>query len=146
MVRANLPAAMQGFVVVPLFAGYDLRRDKGRVFSFDAAGGKYEEGDFQANGSGGVHARNWIKAGWHEGIGADDAVALAIRSLFAAADEDVATGGPDLVRGIYPVVAVIDREGYRSLPDDDVAQRSQDLLGGAERGGNEAGPNGGAQR
>ena len=77
-------------------------RQLGRVFSFDAAGGKYEEADYQANGSGGVHARNWIKAGWREGISADDAIELAIRSLFAAADEDVATGGPDLVRGHLP--------------------------------------------
>jgi len=138
MVRANLPAAMQGFVVVPLFAGFDQRRRLGRVFSFDAAGGKYEEADFQANGSGGVHARNWIKAGWHEGISTDDAIALAIRSLFAAADEDVATGGPDLVRGIYPMVAIIDEEGFRALDDDDVAGRAQDLLGGAERGANES--------
>jgi proteasome beta subunit len=137
MVRANLPAAMQGFVVVPLFAGFDQRRRTGRVFSFDAAGGKYEEADFQANGSGGVHARNWIKAGWREGLTADEAIALAIRSLFAAADEDVATGGPDLVRGIYPMVAVIDADGYRALPDADVAARAQDLLGGAERGANE---------
>lgn len=138
MVRANLPAAMQGFVVVPLFAGFDNRRRRGRVFSYDATGGKYEEADYQANGSGGVHARNWIKAGWHDGISADDAVALAIRSLFAAADEDAATGGPDLVRGIYPMVALIDADGFRLLDDDDIAQRSQDLLGGAERGGSDS--------
>jgi len=138
MVRANLPAAMQGFVVVPLFAGYDHRRRRGRVFSYDATGGKYEEADYMANGSGGVHAKNWIKAGWSEGIGSDDAVALAIRSLFAAADEDAATGGPDLVRGIYPMVAIIDTEGFRLLDDEDVAARAQDLLGGAERGGNES--------
>lgn len=137
MVRANLPAAMQGFVVVPLFAGYDRRRDRGRVFSFDAAGGKYEEADFQANGSGGVHARNWIKSGWVETLDADQAIALAIRSLFAAADEDVATGGPDLVRGIYPNVAIIDAAGFRAMDDDEVATRAQALLGGAERGGNE---------
>jgi proteasome beta subunit len=137
MVRANLPAAMQGFVVVPLFAGYDSRRQTGRVFSFDAAGGKYEEADYQANGSGGIHARNWIKANWREGLSADDAVALAIRSLFAAADEDVATGGPDLVRGIYPTVAVIDADGFHALDDDDVAGRAQALLQGPERGGNE---------
>ena len=138
MVRANLPAAMQGFVVIPLFAGFDQRRQRGRVFSYDATGGKYEEADFQTNGSGGVHARNWIKAGWHEGITADDGVALAIRSLFAAADEDAATGGPDLVRGIYPMVAIIDAEGFRLLADDDVAARAQALLGGAERGGTES--------
>lgn len=138
MVRANLPAAMQGFIVIPLFAGYDHRRNRGRVFSYDATGGKYEEADFQTNGSGGVHARNWIKSGWHEGLGAEEAVALAIRSLFAAADEDAATGGPDLVRGIYPMVAIIDGDGFRLLDDDDVADRAQALLGGAERGGAES--------
>src|SRR6266567_1183741 len=121
MVRANLPAAMQGLIVVPLFAGFDERRGHGRVFSYDATGGKYEEADYQTNGSGGVHARNWIKAGWHEGIEPDAAVALAIKSLFAAADEDAATGGPDLVRGIYPMVATIDADGFQLLDDDDVA-------------------------
>ena len=138
LVRANLPAAMQGFVVIPLFAGFDERRGRGRVFSYDATGGKYEEADYMANGSGGVHAKNWIKAGWSEGIASDDAVALAIRSLFAAADEDAATGGPDLVRGIYPMVAIIDTDGFRLLDADDVAARAQELLGGAERGGNES--------
>ncbi len=135
LVRANLPAAMQGFVVVPLFAGFDQRRERGRVFTYDATGGRYEELDFAATGSGSVHARNWIKGGWSENLGSDAAVALAIRSLFAAADEDVATGGPDLVRRIYPTVAVIDTDGYRALTDDDIEQRSQELLGGPERGG-----------
>ena len=139
MVRANLPAAMQGFVVVPLFAGYDHRREIGRVFSFDATGGKYEEADYQANGSGGVHARNWIKAGWTEGMTPDETILLAIRALFAAADEDVATGGPDLVRGIYPSIAVIDAVGFRALEDADVAARAQALLGGAELGGQDSG-------
>jgi proteasome beta subunit len=144
LVRANLPAAMQGFVVVPLFAGYDDRRGRGRVFSFDAAGGKYEEADFQTNGSGGIHARNWIKAVWRDGLDADETIAISIRALFAAADEDVATGGPDLVRGIYPTVAVIDADGFHLLGDDDVANRAQALLGGAERGGNESAAPGGA--
>jgi len=138
LVRANLPAAMQGFAVVPLFAGYDTHRGRGRVFSYDVTGGRYEELDFQSNGSGSVHARNWIKAGWSEGMSSDTTVALAIASLFAAADEDVATGGPDLVRRIFPTVAVIDADGYRQLTDDEVARRSQDLLEGAERGGRES--------
>jgi proteasome beta subunit len=138
LVRANLPAAMQGFAVVPLFAGYDSHRARGRVFSYDVTGGRYEENDFQANGSGSVHARNWIKAGWSEGMSADDTIALAITALFAAADEDVATGGPDLVRRIFPTVAVIDAAGYRQLTDEEVAQRSQVLLEGAERGGRES--------
>jgi proteasome beta subunit len=134
MVRANFPAALQGLVVVPLFAGFDERRGRGRVFSFDPTGGKYEEADFQTNGSGGVHAKNWIKAQWREGLSAEEAIDLAVRSLFAAADEDTATGGPDLVRRIFPTVAVVQPEGFRALTDDEVAARAQALLGGREEG------------
>ena len=134
MVRGNLPAAMQGFAVVPLFAGYDHRRDRGRVFSYDVTGGKYEEFDFQTNGSGGVHARNWIKATWQEDMARDDTVDLALRALFAAADEDTATGGPDLIRGIFPTVAVISADGFSTVPDDDVARRAEVLYGGREEG------------
>lgn len=135
LVRANLNAAMMGLAVVPLFAGYDHNRQRGRVFSYDVTGGRYEELDFQAQGSGSVHARNWIKAGWHSELTADDTVDLAIRSLFAAADEDVATGGPDLVRRIFPLIAVIDADGYRAFTDEDIEARSQALLAGPERGG-----------
>jgi proteasome beta subunit len=134
MVRSNLPAAMQGFAVVPLFAGYDHRRERGRVFSYDVTGGKYEEADFQTNGSGGVHARNWIKAVWQEGMARDDTVDLALRSLFAAADEDTATGGPDLIRRIFPTVAVIDADGFTALDDSTVAGRAEALYGGREEG------------
>jgi proteasome beta subunit len=134
LVRTNLPAAMQGFIVVPLFAGYDLRRERGRVFSFDVTGGKYEELDFQANGSGGVHARNWIKAQWTEAIERDACVDLALRALFAAADEDAATGGPDLVRRIFPTVATIDASGYTPIDDDVIADRAEQQLGGREEG------------
>jgi proteasome beta subunit len=134
LVRANLPAAMQGFVVVPLFAGFDERRRRGRLFSYDATGGKYEEADFQATGSGGIHARNWIKAQWREDMSRDEATELGLRALFAAADEDSATGGPDLVRGIFPVVATIDADGYARLTDDEVGTRSEALLGGREEG------------
>jgi proteasome beta subunit len=134
MVRSNLPAAMQGFAVVPLFAGYDARRGRGRVFSYDVTGGKYEEADFQTNGSGGVHARNWIKAIWREGMERDETIDLALRALFAAADEDTATGGPDLVRRIFPTVAVISVDGFTSLADDEVATRAEALYGGREEG------------
>jgi proteasome beta subunit len=135
LVRANLPAAMQGLAVVPLFAGYDQHRNIGRVFSYDITGGRYEEADYQGQGSGSVHARNWIKAGWKEDLPLDDVIALAIRALFAAADEDVATGGPDLVRGIFPLIAAIDANGFRALEDSDVEARSRALLEGRERGG-----------
>jgi len=135
LVSANLPAAMQGFGVVPLFAGYDRQREQGRVFSYDVTGGRYEELDYQGQGSGSVHARNWIKASWSDGITAEEATAVAIRSLFAAADEDAATGGPDLVRRIFPTVAVIGADGYRALADEEVEALAQSLLGGPERGG-----------
>jgi proteasome beta subunit len=135
LVRSNLPAAMQGFVVVPLFAGYDAHRAVGRVFSYDVTGGRYEEADYQTNGSGSVHARNWIKAAWRDDMTADDASQLAIRALFAAADEDVATGGPDLVRRIFPTIARIDADGYFALDDDAVEALAQTALGGRERGG-----------
>src|SRR4029078_9615135 len=92
-------------------------RQHGRVFSYDATGGRYEETDFQTQGSGSVHARNWIKAGWREDLSAGGGAQLAIRALFAAADEDVATGGPDLVRRIFPTVAHIDTNGYQA-PDE----------------------------
>jgi proteasome beta subunit len=134
LVKTNLPAAMQGFVVVPLFAGYDERRRIGRVFSYDVTGGKYEEADFQTNGSGGIHARNWIKAIWQAGMSRDDTVDLALRALFSAADEDSATGGPDLIRGIYPTVAAISADGYEALADAAVAARAQALVGGREEG------------
>jgi proteasome beta subunit len=134
LVRSNLGAAMQGLVVVPLFAGYDARRERGRVFSYDITGGKYEEADFQANGSGGVHARNWIKAQWTETIERDACVDLALRALFSAADEDAATGGPDLVRRIFPIVATIDANGYAPVGEDEIAERAEQQIGGREEG------------
>jgi proteasome beta subunit len=134
LVRQNLQAAMAGFVVVPLFAGFDARRGIGRVFSYDVTGGKYEEADFQTKGSGGVHARNWIKALWTEGMSRDDTVDLSLKALFAAADEDSATGGPDVIRGIYPIVAVISSEGYERVSDADISARAQALVGGREEG------------
>ncbi len=123
MVRQHLPMAMQGLVVVPLFAGYDQRRGTGRIFTYDVTGGHYEEADFQATGSGGRDARSTIKLGYREGMPRDEAVELSVRALYEAADEDAATGGPDLVRGIYPVVAVVTADGYAQLAEEEVAAR-----------------------
>jgi proteasome beta subunit len=130
MIRSNLPAAIQGFVVVPIFAGWDVRLQRGRLFKFDVTGGRYEEADFNSTGSGSVHARNWLKAGWREGMTESDAVDLALRALFQAADEDSATGGPDLVRRIFPSVATIGAGGFVMLPDGDLEARANALLGG----------------
>jgi proteasome beta subunit len=123
MVRSNLPAAMQGMVVVPIFAGYDLRRATGRLWDFDATGGRYEERDHVATGSGSLHASTVIKVGYRPELSRDDAIDLAALSLWEAADADSATGGPDALRGIFPVVAVIDSDGWQRLDDADLADR-----------------------
>ncbi len=128
MVRSHLPLAMQGLAVVPLFAGFDTARGTGRIFNYDVTGGHYEDTDFQATGSGGRDARSTIKLGWREGLPRDEAVDLAVQSLYDAADEDSATGGPDPVRGIYPIVALVDAEGYREVPEAEVAERFAALV------------------
>jgi proteasome beta subunit len=128
MVRGNLPAAMQGLAVVPLFAGYDTRRGSGRLFEYDITGGRYEETKFASSGSGSLHAGTVVKLGYRELMGRTEVVELAINALFEAADEDSATGGPDLVRGIYPVVATITAEGFDRLGDAEVAERFRALL------------------
>lgn len=121
MIKANLPMAMQGFLVVPIFAGYDVARGGGRIFRYDGAGGRYEEPYYHADGSGGMHARGSLKARWHRGLTRMEAITAAIEALFDAAEEDVATGGPDLIRKIYPVVATVTAAGYGRVADEDVA-------------------------
>jgi len=128
MVRSNLPSAMQGLVVIPLFAGYDLRRQQGRIFTYDATGGKYEETDFHADGSGGRDARSVIKLQWVEGLDRAAAIELGVEALYEAADEDSATGGPDTVRGIYPTVATITASGWERVGEDEVAERFAALI------------------
>jgi proteasome beta subunit len=128
MVRGNLGAAMQGLAVVPLFAGFDLRRTAGRLFQYDVTGGRYEESNFAATGSGSLHAGTVVKLGFREGLDRGEALDLAIRALFTAADDDSATGGPDLVRGIYPTVATITGTGFDKLADIEVAERFAALL------------------
>jgi proteasome beta subunit len=123
MVRGNLPAAMQGMVVVPIFAGFDHRRGDGRLWAYDVTGGRYEEREYVATGSGSLHAGTVIKVGHDPRMGHDDAVKLTCRALWEAADADSATGGPDPLRNIYPVVATITAEGWRRLSDDDLASR-----------------------
>lgn len=123
MVRGHLPAAMQGFVVVPLFAGFDTARQGGRLFKFDATGGRYEESNYATEGSGGVLASTVIKVGFTENMDRDAAVDLAIDALFRAADDDSATGGPDMVRGIYPTVATITADGFERLGEAEVSGR-----------------------
>lgn len=130
MVRANLPMAMQGLVVVPLFGGYDPRQRRPCIYEFDAVGGRYEERRFATQGSGGRDARGSMKARYRDALEEETAIDMAIEALWDAADEDSATGGPDLVRGIYPLVAMIDAEGYRELERDVVAERVETVIAG----------------
>jgi proteasome beta subunit len=126
MIRNNLGAALQGLAVVPLFAGYDLDAadpaKAGRIFSFDVAGGLYEETGFDAIGSGSLFARSALKKRFRAGLPGDEAIRLAVEALYDAADDDTATGGPDLTRRIYPVVMSATAEGTRRLTDDETEQ------------------------
>jgi proteasome beta subunit len=122
LIRGNLSMAMQGLAVVPLFAGYDLDRAYGRIFSYDATGGRYEEHSFHSVGSGSLFARGSLKKLYREGLTQSECVTALVQALYDAADDDSATGGPDLARRIFPVVNVITAEGQVRLPDDEVAQ------------------------
>jgi proteasome beta subunit len=125
MIRGNLAAAMQGLAVVPLFAGYDLDAvedtSPGRIFSYDVTGGNYEERGYASVGSGSLFARNSLKKTWRPGLAADAATRTIVEALYDAADDDSATGGPDPVRRLYPIVYRVDAEGAVRLPEDEVA-------------------------
>ncbi len=121
MIRANLPAAMQGMVVVPLFAGYDLRRGQGRLWKFDVTGGRYEETEFEATGSGGLYASESLKKSHDLSISRVDSLRIAIGALTDAADQDRATGGVDLQRGIFPMVQFCTASGIDRASEEDSA-------------------------
>lgn len=143
MVRNHLPAAMQGLAVVPLFAGYDLARGLGRLFEYDVTGGRYEEQDFAASGSGMLHAGTVVKLGYRTGLARDEVVDLALRALWTAADEDSATGGPDALRGIWPVIATITGDGYERVADEELASRFEALIEDIRTARSTAAPAGG---
>jgi proteasome beta subunit len=127
MIRANLPAAMQGLVVVPLFAGYDLRRNQGRMWKFDVTGGRYEEADFEATGSGGLYARESLKKSHRADASKSEALEMAVQALTDAADEDRGTGGIDIHRGIFPTVIYCSRRGIEEALVDEI-RRSYDRI------------------
>lgn len=130
MVRGHLPAAMQGMAVVPIFAGYDLRRAEGRLFEYDVTGGRYEEQNHIESGSGSLHAGTVVKLGYRDGLSRDEAIDLVVNALYRAAEEDSATGGPDLIRGIFPVVATITAQGYERVDDGELRTRVEALVDG----------------
>jgi proteasome beta subunit len=118
MVKANLPMVFHGLVVMPLYVGYDLKRAEGRIFKYDLAGGRYEESDYHAIGSGGKDARNTMREYFQKNLSEPDALKLALTALYNAADDDVGTGGPDLVRGIYPTAKFVTAQGIADVADD----------------------------
>lgn len=122
MIRGNLGMAMQGLAVVPLFAGFDLETRAGRIFSYDITGGRYEEHSFYSVGSGSLFARGALKKLFRDDLSRDDGVIAVVQALYDAADDDSATGGPDLTRRIFPVVAVVDDSGYQRLEDAEVGR------------------------
>ncbi|MFJ4769645.1 proteasome subunit beta [Streptomyces uncialis] len=128
MIRSNLPMAMQGLAVVPLFAGYDVDREKGRIFSYDVTGGRSEERGYAATGSGSLFARGSMKKLFHEDLTEQQATTLVVQALYDAADDDSATGGPDVARRIYPIVTVITDDGFRRLTEAESSEIARSIL------------------
>ncbi|MER5885772.1 proteasome subunit beta [Streptomyces sp. NPDC001941] len=128
MIRSNLGMAMQGLAVVPLFAGFDVDKEKGRIFSYDVTGGRSEETGYAATGSGSVFARGSMKKLYREDLTEEQATTLVVQALYDAADDDSATGGPDMARRIFPIVTVITDEGYRRLTDEESSGIARSVL------------------
>ncbi|HEX6148373.1 proteasome subunit beta [Nocardioides sp.] len=130
LIRANLGLAMQGLAAVPLFAGYDLVQDQGRIFSYDVTGGRYEETAFHSVGSGSLFARGALKKLYRDDLSQTEVVEVVVQALYDAADDDSATGGPDLTRRIFPVVHLVTRDGGERMPDAAVAEIADRMIAG----------------
>ncbi len=137
MIRTHLPWALQGLPIVPLLAGYDPAAGRGRIFSYDVAGGCYEENDHAGVGSGAPFARGALKKLWRPDLTADAALRVALEALYDAADDDTGTAGPDVARRIWPTCAVVDASGARLVEDADLARLVEELV--ADRRGNPGG-------
>jgi proteasome beta subunit len=131
MIKANLPMVFHGLIVIPIYVGYDHRRRDGRIFKYDITGGRYEESEYHAIGSGGKDARNTMREHYRKNLSEDETLKLALLSLYNAAEEDVGTGGPDLIRGIYPTAKVVNATGITDVEDQRVAMLYAELI--AER-------------
>jgi proteasome beta subunit len=134
LIRQNFPLALQGLVVVPIFGGFDLRREEGRLFRYDATGGRWEEEDFMSTGSGGRPAKSSLKKLWRREMSRDDAVRVAVEALRDAAQEDVATGGPDPTRGIFPIVKIVTEGGVEDVSTDEVRGVYEGMIAEEQQG------------
>jgi proteasome beta subunit len=128
MIRGNLGMALQGLAVVPLFAGYDTDREKGRIFSYDVTGGRSEEHGFAATGSGSVFARGALKKLYRKDLTEEQTTTLVVQALYDAADDDSATGGPDVARRIFPIVTVITEDGFKKLSEDESSEIARSII------------------
>jgi proteasome beta subunit len=128
LVRSNLGGAMQGLVAVPLLAGYDEDAERGRIFSYDVAGGRYEEQRFSSIGSGSVFARGALKKLYRDDMSVEDVVLACMQALYDAADDDSATGGPDMSRRIYPAVATVTADGFERLTEEEAGRYAQTVV------------------
>lgn len=128
MIRSNLGMAMQGLAVVPLFVGYDVGRERGRIFSYDVTGGRSEEHGYAATGSGSTFARGSMKKLYRDDLTEEQATTLVVQALYDAADDDSATGGPDVARRIYPIVTVITDDGFRRLTEEQISDVARAVL------------------
>ena len=138
MIRMNLQAAMMGLAVVPIFAGFDEKAGVGRLFKYDITGGRYEETNYDSQGSGSKDARDSLKKLWKRDMSRDEALRVALEALIDAADEDVGTGGPDMVRGIFPTVRTIDVNGFGDVPEAVVRRVCEEILTVRTKSGNGA--------
>ena len=130
MIRDNLMLAMQGLAMIPLFVGYDEEAGTGRIFSYDVAGGPYEEHRFHSVGSGSVFAKSALKKYYTDGMSVDDAALACVQALYDAADDDSATGGPDVTRQIFPVIVTVTEDGFNGLSESESAEYAQQVVEG----------------
>ena len=135
MVKANLPMVFQGLVVMPIYVGFDLGRGEGRIFKYDLTGGRYEESDYHAIGSGGKDARSTMRDRFRKQMSEEDALRTALTALYTAAEEDIGAGGPDLVRGIYPTAKLVGADGIMDVEEQRIASQYAALIADRQREG-----------
>ncbi len=133
MIKGNLPFAMQGLIVIPIFAGYDLNKGEGRIYKYDITGGRYEETEYYATGSGGKDARNTLKKMYSPDMPEDKSILLALEALYDASEEDRGTAGPDMIRGIYPTVKAIRKSGIVDINSESIEAIYKRLIAGKQK-------------
>lgn len=128
MVKMNFPMALQGLVVIPVFVGYDLKQSEGKIYKYDVTGGRYEETEYHATGSGGAHARATMKKGYRSGMNQEEGIHSVLEALCDAAEEDIGTAGPDFMRGIFPTIKTVTAGGIIDVEEDQVRAACESVV------------------